>query len=314
MTIKKLSILTILLLSAMAATAQDSVYLFSYFVDNGQDGLHLAYSHDGLKWEEIRQGHSYLKPELGKDKLMRDPSIVQTPEGTFAMVWTTGWWDKTIGTASSPDLINWSPQQSIPVMEHEPTTRNSWAPELFYDSKDKLYYIIWASTIPDRHSPIATTEHEKGLNHRQYYTTTPDFKNYSETKLFFNPDFSVIDGSILKYKNEYLFFVKNENSLPAEKNIRIVHTKNLRKGFPIANVSEPIYNKCWVEGAAPIQIGKYIYVYFDKYNEGTYGAVRSIDSKNWEDVSNQIEFPKGVRHGTAFKVSPEVFNKLKNNE
>ena len=25
-------------------------YLFSYFKGNGEDGLHLAYSNDGLKW------------------------------------------------------------------------------------------------------------------------------------------------------------------------------------------------------------------------------------------------------------------------
>ncbi|RRN76731.1 glycosyl hydrolase, partial [Pseudoxanthomonas sp. SGD-10] len=36
-----------------AGFSQDSVYLFSYFVENGKDGLHLAYSKDGLKWQEI---------------------------------------------------------------------------------------------------------------------------------------------------------------------------------------------------------------------------------------------------------------------
>ena len=27
--------------------------LFSYFTGNGEDGLHLAYSHDGLTWETL---------------------------------------------------------------------------------------------------------------------------------------------------------------------------------------------------------------------------------------------------------------------
>ena len=39
-------------------------------------------------------------------------------------------------------------------------------------------------------------ESEKGLNHRIYYVTTKDFNTFSETKLFFNPDFSVIDAAI----------------------------------------------------------------------------------------------------------------------
>ena len=53
--------------------AQNKHYLFSYFVANGQDGLHLAYSTDGLKWEALNDGKSYLAPEIGPNKLMRDP-------------------------------------------------------------------------------------------------------------------------------------------------------------------------------------------------------------------------------------------------
>ena len=93
-------ILTFLLvfLSA-AAMAQKDVYLFSYFVDNGQDGLHTAYSTDGLKWTPLNDGKSYLAPAIGKDKLMRDPFILQGKDGLFHMVWTSGWWDKQIGYA-----------------------------------------------------------------------------------------------------------------------------------------------------------------------------------------------------------------------
>ncbi|MBO5015450.1 MAG: glycosyl hydrolase, partial [Bacteroidaceae bacterium] len=83
--------------------------MFSYFNGNG-DGLHLAYSMDGLKWEALKGDSIFLKPEIGKDKLMRDPSIVQDEAGTFHMVWTSGWWDQGIGYASSKDLINWSEQ------------------------------------------------------------------------------------------------------------------------------------------------------------------------------------------------------------
>lgn len=64
---------------------KEEMYLFSYFNGNG-DGLHLAYSTDGLKWETLRNDTVWLTPEIGKDKLMRDPSIVQDEEGTFHMV------------------------------------------------------------------------------------------------------------------------------------------------------------------------------------------------------------------------------------
>lgn len=39
------------LLSSPHIWAQsDTVYLFSYFKNNGEDGLHLAYSNDGYVW------------------------------------------------------------------------------------------------------------------------------------------------------------------------------------------------------------------------------------------------------------------------
>ena len=294
--------------TATQETAEKEMYLFSYFNGNG-DGLHLAYSTDGMTWEALRNDTVWLLPEIGKDKLMRDPSIVQDEEGTFHMVWTSGWWDQGIGYASSKDLIHWSEQKDIPVMKDFEGTRNTWAPELFYDKKDKTFYIFWASTVPGAFPELPTSEREKGMNHRQYYVTTKDFVTFSETKLYFEPGFCVIDGSILQKDDTYYLFVKNENSAPAEKNIRV--TKNSKPyDFP-TEVSAPITGDYWAEGASPLQVGEYVYVYFDKYMEGKYGAVRSNDMKTWEDVSDQVSFPKGTRHGTAFKVSEKIFEGLK---
>ena len=202
-----------------SSKTQEEAYLFSYFNGNG-DGLHLAYSTDGLNWEAVKNDTVLLKPEIGKDKLMRDPSIAQDEEGTFHMVWTSGWWDQGIGYASSKDLINWSEQQNIPVMEKFEGTKNTWAPELFYDKTDKTFYIFWSSTVPGAFPDLPTSESEKGLNHRQYYVTTKDFKTFSETQLFFEPGFSVIDGAILEKDDTYYLFVKNENSNPAEKSLQ----------------------------------------------------------------------------------------------
>ncbi len=288
----------------------DNVYLFSYFKGNGEDGLHLAYSHDGLKWQALKNDKSFLTPNIGKDKLMRDPSICQGPDGTYHMVWTSGWWDRIIGYASSKDLVNWSEQKAIPVMEHEPEAKNSWAPELFYDDATRTYYILWATTIPGRYSEVATSKSENGLNHRIYYVTTKDFNTFSDTKIFFNPDFCAIDAAIMKQADgQYMMAVKNENLAPAEKNIRITRTTSLNSGFP-TRVSEPITGDYWAEGPSPLQIDDYTYIYFDKYTQHKYGAVRSKDGQNWEDVSEMIEFPQGTRHGTAFTVPEHVLQLL----
>ena len=138
--------------------------MFSTFRYDGKDGLYLAYSFDGYKWNDL--GGGFLMPEVGKLKLMRDPSIVQGPDGTFHMVWTTGWKDdRGFGYACSKDLIHWSQQKFIEVMAHEPDTHNVWAPELFYDGENKDFIICWASTIPGRY-PDYLENHKN--NHRLY--------------------------------------------------------------------------------------------------------------------------------------------------
>lgn len=298
--------------SVMTIFAGETAYLFSYFINDSKDGLHLAYSYDGLNWTPLNGGRSFLAPSVGKDKLMRDPSICQAPDGTFHMVWTSSWTDRIIGYASSRDLIHWSEQQAIPVMMHEPEAHNCWAPELFYDEPSETYYIFWATTIPGRHKEVPTSESEKGLNHRMYYVTTKDFRTFSKTKMFFNPDFSVIDAAIVKdpTQGDLIMIVKNENSNPPEKNLRVTRTKNIAKGFP-TKVSAPITGKYWAEGPAPLFVGDALYVYFDKYRDHRYGAVRSLDhGETWEDVSDQVSFPKGIRHGTAFAVDASVVESL----
>lgn len=303
-----LSLLT-LLVAAGCNEKEEPVYLFSYFKGNGETGLHLAYSEDGLKWEPLNDGKPILAPQVGKDRLMRDPCIVRGPSGTYHMVWTTGWWDKHIGYASSEDLVHWSEQQIIPVMMHEDSARNSWAPELFYDKENEQFLIFWATTIPGRHTPVAESEREKGLNHRMYVTSTRDFKTFRPTELFFNPDFSVIDATLLEHNGEYVMFLKNENPNPPEKNIRITRSTNATGPWS-PEVSEPITGDYWAEGPTGITIGDYTYVYFDKYREHRYGAVRSTDMETWEDVSDSISFPSGTRHGTVFSVTPGFHRQL----
>src|SRR5262249_15688126 len=122
---------------AQKAAAHRTNYLFAYFKNNGEDGLHLAYSHDGLKWNALNEDKPYLTPVGGSQRLMRDPCVIQGPDGVFHMVWTTGWRGQDIGVAHSKDLIRWSDQKPIPVMAHEPTAINCWAPEIFYDEERK---------------------------------------------------------------------------------------------------------------------------------------------------------------------------------
>lgn len=291
----------------LVAHEKEEVYLFSYFQGNGEDGLHLAYSHDGMKWKALKNNRSFLTPEAGNDKLMRDPCIIKGADGMFHMVWTVSWNEQGIGYASSPDLINWSDQKYIPVMEHEPEALNCWAPEVFFDEASEQYVIIWSTTIPGR---FPETDHkgDSKYNHRMYYTTTRDFKTFEKTRLFYDRGFNVIDGTLVKESGEYVLFLKDETRHPAEKNIRVA-TGSSATG-PFSKPSEPITGDYWAEGPTAVKIDGYWVVYFDKYTEHRMGAVRSSDLVNWEDISDEVEFPEGTRHGTVFKVPMQVFEKL----
>ncbi|RZK19072.1 MAG: glycosyl hydrolase [Pedobacter sp.] len=306
---KRYILLALLVLNVanLLAQSKNDVYLFAYFKNNGQDGLHLAYSKNALQWTALKNDSSFLKPSVSKDKLMRDPCIIRGDDGLFHMVWTVSWKDKGIGYASSKDLIHWSAQQFLPVMAKEEGTRNTWAPEITYDNDTKTYMIYWASTITGKFPETASTM-EDGYNHRIYYVTTKDFKTYSETKLLYEPGFNVIDASIVKDNRKFIMFLKDETREPVQKNIKIAYADQLTG--PYSKASEPITGKYWAEGPTAIKVGNNWLVYFDKYRDHKYGAIQSADLKNWTDVSEKISLPKGLRHGTILSIKTKELKKL----
>ena len=306
-----------LCVAASAAGADGKAYVFSYFSNNGYGGksgqaagMRLAYSVDGRVWKPIADERPFVVPTVGNGRLMRDPSICRGPDGTFHLVWTTGWRDRTIGYASSKDLVHWSEQREIPVMVHEPTAKNCWAPEVTHNPDDGLFYIYWATTIPGRHSGDESNEKKDWNNHRIYLVTTKDWKTFSPAKLWFNPPFSVIDAALLKTGGRWMMAVKNENG--DKKDIRIVWTGILAEGWAAGEVPPPIKEAgTWIEGPSPLKVGDDLYIYFDRYTKGRYGAVKSSDGgRTWRDVSDEVSFPKWVRHGTAFEVPRSFVDSL----
>ena len=58
-------------------------FLFTSFRGNGEDGLHLALSTNGYHWQALNRDRSFLKPEVGGYKIMRDPCLAEGPDGRF---------------------------------------------------------------------------------------------------------------------------------------------------------------------------------------------------------------------------------------
>ncbi len=278
-----------------------SVYMFTGFHEPANAGLRLLYSYDGYKWTDLDT--VFLKPMVGDD-IMRDLSIVQGPDGIFRLVWTSAWkGNKGFGYASSKDLIHWSEEQTIDVMQNEPTAVNVWAPEIFYDDVGKQFIIIWASTIPFR---FPKGLEEENNNHRMYYTTTKDFKMFSHVKIFFDPGFSVIDGQILKRReNDYVLILK-DNTRP-NRDIKVAFSST-----PLGPYTKPsaAFTPPFTEGPAVEKVGDEYLIYFDQYKDKIYGAVKTKDFKSFTNITKEISVPEGHKHGTIFKVNKKVLNKL----
>jgi beta-xylosidase len=288
----------------------EEFFLFTSFRGNGEDGLHLAWSTNGYQWQALNGDRSFLNPQVGAHKIMRDPCLAEGPDGTFHLVWTSGWTadkGKIIGYAHSKDLLAWSEQKAIPVMENEPSSRNIWAPEIFWDKAKARWLIFWSSTIPGRF-PETDSTGDDGYNHHFYCTTTADFQTFAESRLLYNPGFNAIDATLLQAGDKSYLFFKDERKTPLKKNLRYAMADH--PDGPFGKPSEP-FTGDWVEGPSAIKIKDEYLVYFDHYAQPHYyGAVRSKDLEHWEDCSKEMSFPKGHRHGTVLRVPSKIAQRL----
>lgn len=289
----------LLVLSCASCLLADEKLVFSFFRNNGEGGVYLAESRDGLRWTESNEGQPVLKPEVGESRLTRDPSIARGPDGVFHMVWTTAWKGRTIGYASSRDLKTWTPQRAIAVFPEDTPVLNCWAPEVFYDVRSKDFVVVWASTITGKFPETAGQAGNEN-NHRLYAFRTRNFSEINSAKLFYEPGFNVIDGALFRDGSRYAMVVKNETQNPPAKYLFLTYANSLEG--PWTEPGRRISGVDWAEGPSPVKIGRYWYVYFDKYRDHKYGAVRSLDLETWEDISDLIELPKGARHGTVFSM------------
>jgi hypothetical protein len=97
-----LTALAMVLTTLTAAASEGKVFISTSFHEPATDGLRFIYSRDGWQWQAI--DGIWLRPEVGKQRVMRDPSMIRTPDGTFHLVWTSSWrGDRGFGYASSKD-------------------------------------------------------------------------------------------------------------------------------------------------------------------------------------------------------------------
>lgn len=290
-------------------------YLFAYFVEQALgrgDGLRLAHSHDALYWGAIGGGKVFLAPTVG-GKSFRDPHVMRDPTGSYHVVWTTScvpWGesgcvqDRGFGHATSKDLATFSEATYITVALN---AEHVWAPETIWDPAGQQFMVYWSTPIDN--DPSASDPHSI------YYMLTKDFLTFSDPKVLYGKTGrNFIDATIIKQGEAYLMFLKDEAD--GQKNIRVLSSATLFGAAAwTSDPSAPITGAYGAEGPSPLLVDGQLIVFFDKFADGAYGALRSrmLDSlttpASWTDISSSVFFA-GVRHGTAIEVPFDVFRSV----
>ncbi len=305
-----LCLIAIIFLSANGFLyADQDLFLLSYFKDNGQEGVFLAYSEDGFKFSALNDDRPiFVPPEWEGQNLTRDPSILYN-EGLFRMVWTSNWQGTSFGAVCSPDLKQWyKPVKVHPFTEwpRDDSPRNVWAPEVHWDPTQRNYLILWSSATKSLEGKgghnSGGLENDKTMNvkvdlrhHRTFYSRSADFQTFSNARIFFNPGVSQIDAAMAlddgatrdPADDRWIVAVKHEQLRElGGKNIRLVSTSadlplssppKFRSPVepgrlwtePVAGLHSNIQSHHMVEGPTLLHVGNTWWLYFDRFDMRT---------------------------------------------
>ncbi len=284
-----------------AALAADSVYLMSYFANNssntdihGSDGLHLAYSLDGISYHALGGGGGYVRDTTGlctfQSSCMRDPSVSLGPDGVYRLIYTTDWTGTKIGYSESTDLLNWTPTVGLNIMGSVANTSVTWAPEMIYDSINKNYVMYWSSNISGGDKSI-------------YYSTTTnpaDISTYSTPQVLYSPGYTTIDANIVWNNDHYVMLCKDERD--GKKYIYMTNGgTSITGSYSTTGITAVTAVNSGTEGAATIKIGNVWYCFNDKYSSGGIRTRVSYDNMaTWQEATEAITtVPSLARHVTV---------------
>lgn len=274
--------------------------------------LHIALSTDGRHWTALNDN----KPVW--DQHVRDPYVRRGPDGLWRIL-STGGRSKDrekVGPGctyiTSPDLIHWEQKEVLPLMKDVRDSagnilaRNIWAPEWFYDERKQEYVLLWSSSFEDA----------GWKNSRLWYCRTRDWKTFTPAKVLFDPPYSVIDGTLLEYKNSYYLFHKEEefgSNTGERRAIRVAVSNNVEGPY---NIIDGALNKGQIvpvitEGPTAIkdpgQPGWLLF--YDYCMTNRFGVSYSPDLTHWK-VEEDANFPPDARHGCVSIITAGEAEKL----
>ncbi|MEU5321836.1 family 43 glycosylhydrolase [Streptomyces sp. NPDC021056] len=307
-------------------------YLFTYFTGEGTaDGEQIRYAlsrgNDPLHWRELNAGKPVLTSTTG-EKGLRDPFVIRSPQGDrFYLIATdlrmyrnsSGSWDhvqrhgsKSIMVWESTDLVHWTDQRLVKVSPD--SAGNTWAPEAYWDDSLGEYVVFWASKLYADDDP----DHAGSTYNKMLYATTKDFRTFSEPKVWDDPGYSVIDSTVVKHKDTYYRYTKDErdpgSSSPCSKFI------TAEKSTSLTSTSYDFVADCVGSGAMSRGEGPTVfksnteekwYLFIDEYGGRGYVPFETtdLDSGRWTP-STDYQLPASPRHGTVLPVTQAEYDRL----
>ncbi|MDQ0911642.1 beta-xylosidase [Streptomyces canus] len=307
-------------------------YLFAYFTGEGTaDGEQIRYAlsrgNDPLHWRELNQGKPVLTSTIG-EKGLRDPFVIRSPKGDkFYLIATdlrmyknsSGSWDdvqrhgsKSIMIWESTDLVHWTDQRLVKVAPDN--AGNTWAPEAYWDDSLGEYVVFWASKLYADDDP----GHTGSTYNKMLYATTKDFRTFSAPKVWDDPGYSVIDSTVVKYKDTYYRYTKDErdptSSSPCAKFI------TGEKSTSLTSTKYDLVADCIGSGALDRGEGPTVfksntekkwYLFIDEYGGRGYVPFETtdLDSGQWTPSTN-YQLPASPRHGTVLPVTQKEYDRL----
>ncbi|WP_327314209.1 family 43 glycosylhydrolase [Streptomyces sp. NBC_01235] len=307
-------------------------YLFAYFTGEGTaDGEQIRYAlsrgNDPLHWRELNGGSPVLTSTVG-EKGLRDPFVIRSPKGDkFFLIATdlrmyqnsSGSWDdvqrhgsKSIMIWESTDLVHWTDQRLVKVAPDN--AGNTWAPEAYWDDSLGEYVVFWASKLYADDDP----GHTGSTYNKMLYATTKDFRTFSEPKVWDDPGYSVIDSTVVKYKDSYYRYTKDErdpsSSSPCSKFI------TGEKSTSLTSTKYDFVSDCIGSGSISRGEGPTVfksnteekwYLFIDEYGARGYVPFETtdLDSGRWT-MSTDYQLPASPRHGTVLPVTQKEYDRL----
>ncbi len=305
-----------------------SAYLFVHFKEKyTPDGeqVYFALSKDGFNWGQVNCGEPILtatKGELG----VRDHTISRTKDGGFVILATDlslannfngkykGDWhnintggSKFLSKWESKDLINWSEQELISVVDD--SYGCVWAPDIIYDDKNDDYLVHWSS--------MRSLDHPKFM--AIYCARTKDFKTFSEPELLYRKeDCGIIDSNIIYADGYYYRFIKSEAN---PEHIMLHRCKELTGDYELMPAfDEEMYKLEQGQYEAPTSFqlsdGRWCVMldfYGCKKEEQGYVPFVADDITTGRFVRSDEEFsfPYGFKHGTVMQITEEEYDRIK---